>query len=122
MQEMNDKFDILEGKLAYDIELKFKSERLKMGIFNPNPDRLAIDPFSNIKRMLLLKADKMELEKLFSLKSDKNEMNNIIQLQKIMSRQFKYILVLFIEFINMQKIRADDTKGSFETRLKELMQ
>ena len=119
---MNDKFDNLEGKLSYDIELKFKSERLKMGILNPNPDRLAIDPFANIKRMLLLKADKMELEKLFSLKSDKGEMDNIVLLQKIMSRQFKYILVLFIEFINMQKIRADDTKGSFETRLKELMQ
>lgn len=93
-----------------------------MGIFNPNPDRFAIDPFANIKRMLLLKADKMELQKLFSLKSDKNELNNIIELQKIMSRQFKYILILFIEFINMQKIRADDTKGSLETRLKELMQ
>ncbi len=51
-----------------------------MGIFNPNPDRFAIDPFANIKRMLLLKADKMELEKLFSLKSDKNELNNIIEL------------------------------------------
>jgi len=29
---------------------------------------------------------------------------------------------MFIEFINMQKIRVDETKGSFETRLKELMQ
>lgn len=80
IEQMNDKYDNLEGKLSYDIELKFKSERLKMGIFNPNPDRFAIDPFANIKRMLLLKADKMELEKLFSLKCDKNELNNIIEL------------------------------------------
>lgn len=49
-----------------------------MGILNPNPDRLAVDPFSNLKRMVLLKADKMEVEKLFSLKCDKNEINNII--------------------------------------------
>jgi len=80
IEQMNDKFDNLEGKLLYDIELKFKSERLKMGILNPNPDLFAIDPFANIKRMLLLKADKMELEKIISLKSDKNELSNIIEL------------------------------------------
>ena len=44
--------------------MKFKSERLKMGIQNPTGDMLAVDSVSNIKRMINLKADRSELERI----------------------------------------------------------
>jgi len=44
--------------------MKFKSERLKMGIQNPTGDILAIDSVSNIKRLIAMKADRQDLDRI----------------------------------------------------------
>lgn len=49
-----------------------------------------------------MKADKIDIEKLYDIKSNKIETDNMINVQQIFSKQFKQILVLFIELISLQ--------------------
>lgn len=67
-----------------------------------------------------MKAEKKDIERLFELKSNKIDIENILDVQTIMSKQFKHILVLFVEITNCLQVKANDTKGSLEKRLKNL--
>lgn len=75
----------------------------------------------NVKRSISLKADKVELERLFELKSNKVDSENILDIQTIMTKQFKHILVLFIEIVNCQSLKAKETKFTMENRIQNLM-
>ena len=48
-----------------------------------------------------MKADKVDIEKLFQIKSDKDETDNMMRVQKDLSNQFRNILVLFVELIHL---------------------
>ena len=88
-----------------------------MGVSNPNKDVLANDGGDgSLKKMMLMKADKIDIEKIYDIKSNKIDTDNMLEVQAMMHKQFKHILVLFIEFINIQSVRADDTRGAFEKR------
>jgi hypothetical protein len=63
----------LENSVFEVIENKFKRERIKMGIFSPMGDILAPENSANLKKMLMMKADKIDIERLFEVKSDKND-------------------------------------------------
>lgn len=51
-----------------------------MGIQSPNPDILAPNDNAIMKRALLLKAEKVDLEKLHQIKANKLEFYNLIEL------------------------------------------
>ena len=53
-------------------EKEFKREKLKIGIQSPNTDALATssDGGQNIKKILVMKADKVDIEKMYELKED----------------------------------------------------
>lgn len=61
------------------IEKKFKREKLKMGVSNPNTDVLASDGNQNIKKLLIMKADKVDIEKIYEIKSNKADTDNMIE-------------------------------------------
>lgn len=48
-----------------------------------------------------MKADKVDIEKLFEIKSNKIDTDNMLEVQDIMNKQFKHILILFIELLNL---------------------
>ena len=81
----------------------------------------SMEGLENIKRMLSLKADKADLEKLDLMKCNKVDSENMLDIQSIMCRQFQHILVLFIEIINCQVKKESDTKQAGEARMQNLI-
>lgn len=51
-----------------------------MGVQSPNPDILAPNDNALMKRALLLKAEKIDLEKLHKIKANKIDLYNSIEL------------------------------------------
>lgn len=68
-----------------------------------------------------MKADRIDLERVFELKSNKIDLENILDVQSIVTKQFKQILVLLIECVNCQANRSNDTKQALEVRNKQLI-
>ena len=116
MKQISDFAQGLEESVNNTIEKKFKREKLRMGVQNPGTDILSSDGTSNLKKLMIMKADKVDIEKIYEIKSDKVDTNNMLEVQQLMSKQFKHILVLFIEVINLHSVRAGDTKGSVDKR------
>ena len=69
----------LEESVNHTIEKKFKREKLRMGVQSPNTDILASDGSSNIKKLMIMKADKVDIEKIYEIKSDKVDTNNMLE-------------------------------------------
>jgi hypothetical protein len=63
------------------IEKKFKREKLRMGVQNPGTDILSSDGTSNLKKLMIMKADKVDIEKIYEIKSDKVDTNNMLEVQ-----------------------------------------
>lgn len=61
---------------------------------------LAGEGAANLKKIIGMKADKTDLEKLFEIKSNKIDIENVLDIQTIIGKQFKHILVLFMEITN----------------------
>ena len=57
-----------------------------------------------------MKADKSELDKLYEQKTNKIDFENILDIQEIMSKQFKHIVVLFIEMLNCYNVKLNESK------------
>ena len=53
------------------IERKFKKEKLKAGIHEKNADVFSPQGGISFQKKLLMKADKIDIEKIFEIKSDK---------------------------------------------------
>lgn len=102
--------------IEHNIDKKFKREKMKHKVQSPPGDILTGDMSANLKRLLIMKADKMDIEKLYEIKSNKAETDNMIDVQTMMHKQFKHILVLFIELLNIQSVKSDDTRGVIEKR------
>ena len=75
-----------DDKLSDAIERKFKRERLKHGQQAPETDALAQDGGANLKRVLIMKADKVDLEKLYEIKSNKVDTDNMLDIQSLMQK------------------------------------
>jgi hypothetical protein len=50
-----------------------------MGVQSPGTDILASDGGSNIKKLMIMKADKVDIEKIYEIKSDKVDTNNMLE-------------------------------------------
>jgi hypothetical protein len=59
-----------------------------------------------MKKLMIMKADKIDIEKIYEIKSNKCDTDNMLEVQQLMSKQFKHILVLFIELINLHSVGA----------------
>lgn len=69
---------------------------------NNNKEGLATTEGLNaLRSMLSMKADVTDLERLYELKINKVDFENVLDIQSVMSKQFKHILVLFMEIINL---------------------
>ena len=55
-----------------------------------------------------MKADKMDLERLFEIKCNKEELDSLLGAQSTMHMQFKHILSLFIEIVNLFAVTKPD--------------
>lgn len=53
---------------------------MKAGSFGPESDILAQDTGANQKRLLIMKADKVDLEKLYEIKSNKVDTDNMLDI------------------------------------------
>ncbi len=62
---------------------------------------LAIDSVSNIKRMIAMKADRQELDRMQNNKFNKNEAHKLFKNFNNLADQCKYLLVLVYEFISL---------------------
>ena len=82
--ELNSEY---ENKLCDAVERRFKREKIKAGGFGPETDILAQDGGANLKRLLIMKADKVDLEKLYEIKSNKIDTDNMLDIQKMMQKQ-----------------------------------
>ena len=71
---------------------------------------MSSEGLENVKRMMTMKAEQKDIERLYALKSNKVDVENVLDVQTIMSKQFKHILVLFVEITNCQMLKANDTK------------
>ena len=47
----------------------------------PNQDILASDGVTNFKKQLIMKADKVDIEKLYEIKSNKVDTENMLEVQ-----------------------------------------
>lgn len=68
-----------------------------------------------------MKADKMDIEKIYDMKSNKKDTEIMLDCQQMICKYFKQLLVLFIEVVNFQVTKAGDTKQSIETRQAHLI-
>ena len=93
-----------------------KNAQNKYGLGGPVIDILQSDAGSNVKKALMMKADKIDIEKIYEMKSNKVDTDNMLDCQELMCKYFKQILVLFIELVNNQMLRKSESKNSFEKR------
>jgi hypothetical protein len=96
-------------QVSSTIERMFKREKLRMGLYSPDGDVLASESSANLRKVLAMKADKVDLERLYELKSNKVDTDSMIGSQHTISKQFQHILVLFIEVISLLQTRPNDT-------------
>ena len=73
-----------------------------------------------LKTMMQMKADKNDLERVCELKCNKIDFENILDIQNIMCKQFKHILVLFFEMLNCETSKVHDTRQGQEKKLRNL--
>jgi phosphoribosylformylglycinamidine (FGAM) synthase PurS component len=102
------------------IETALHNEKVKNSQ-NPLADVFGSDGAAHLKRLLLHKADKIDIEKMYEIKADKKETTNVVQAVKSMTDFFKQILVMFISLASAQTIKANDTTNSIENRNKNLV-
>lgn len=82
------------------VEEKMKEMHQMHGEGGIVADVMGVDPGLQMKKALLMKADKMDIEKIYEIKSNKQDTENMLDCQQLMCKQFKQILVLFIELVN----------------------
>ena len=71
--------DTMKDELKMNIELKFKHECLRMGLKSKNGDPLGYDLGTHWAKKLAMKADKLDIEKIYEIKSDRIESSKMIQ-------------------------------------------
>ena len=72
-------------------------------------------------KVLSLKADKNDLEKLHEIKTDKEDTENLLELIMEMNRQVQHVIVILSESLKLNLIKANDTKNSRENKSHELI-
>lgn len=81
------------------IDTSIHNDRVK-NLQNPLSDVFGSDGAAHLKRLLIHKADKLDIEKMYEIKADKKETTNVCQAVKSMTDYFKQMLVMFIALAN----------------------
>lgn len=68
----------LDEQIERTCQKNFKDFRIKMGIKIPNQDVLLNEPNKDFKREMIMKADKVDIEKLYEIKSNKQSTDNML--------------------------------------------
>lgn len=100
----------MEQTLTDKIGQMFKKEKLKQGIKNRNTDHLAPEENVFVKKQILMKADKVDIEKLYEIKSDRFVTDKMLHVQQILSTHLKHVLIFFSELIDLHSRQAMDNK------------
>ena len=77
---------------------------------------------NGIIKVLSLKADKTDIDKLDETKQSREEAENFMELLVQMNSQIQHAVVILNESLKMNLIKADDTKLAKENKSLELMQ
>lgn len=76
---------------------------------------------TGLLKVLSLKADQNDLEKLHEMKTNKEDTENMIDLIVEMNRLIQHIIVLLNETLKINLIKANDTRLARENRSHELI-
>jgi len=95
---------------------KMKSQPQMMGIAN-----IMNEGEGGLLKVLSLKADQNDLEKLHEIKTNKVDTENLIDLIIEMNRLVQHIIVLQNETLKINLIKANDTRQAKENRSHELI-
>lgn len=68
-----------------------------------------------------MKADRESIDILHKVKTNKIDTEMIKDVQIMMSKQFKQILVLFVEMVNCQTAKLHESKHTYEGRIDNLV-
>ena len=122
-KKLDDFRAFMSEEMNSQIQNALKKEKMKapQKKENLNDTAMLSSEQREIKKTLTLKADKTDLDKLFTIKSNRVDTENILDVQSIMAKQFKHILVLFVEIVNCQTLKANETKYSLENRIQKLL-
>ena len=103
----------------YDREQKV--EKVKQE--GENGDILQGENGKRIKKLLSMKADKIDLETIYQIKSNKKDTEGLLGTQVTMNNYFKHILTLFIEIVDVQvAMKPNESKLGQEKRAGEIVQ
>ena len=76
---------------------------------------------AGLAKVLSLKADKNDLEKIHEIKTNKEDTENMMDLIVEMNQQIQHTVVLLNETLRLNLQKPSDTKLSKENRLHELL-
>ena len=76
---------------------------------------------TGLAKVLSLKADKNDLEKIHEIKTNKEDTENMMDLIVEMNQQIQHTVVLLNETLRLNLQKPSDTKLSKENRLHELL-
>lgn len=76
---------------------------------------------NGILKVLSLKADQNDLEKLHELKTNKEDTENMMDLIIEMNRILQHVIVMLNETLKINLIKANDTRFAKENRCNELI-
>lgn len=80
----------------------------------------AADGLQALKSMMQMKADQSDLERLYDVKINRVDFESMLDVQGVMSKQLKHVLVLMIEVINCLQGKAQEARQAKEKRIENL--
>ena len=122
LEQVDEFQDRLPEMVQKCVEEKMKEMQQQYGEGGMVADIMGVDPALQMKKALLMKADKIDIEKMYEIKSNKQDTENMLDCQQLMCKQFKHILVLFIELVNFSNnARKNEPSQHIENRSQTLI-
>jgi hypothetical protein len=75
----------------------------------------------SLSKVISMKADKDDLERLNTMKANKEETENMMDMIVTLNRQLQHTIVLLNESLKLNLIKANDTRQAKENRSQQLM-
>lgn len=112
----------LEETMDEKIAEQARRERNKHTLASQKASAIsAADGLAALKSMLQMKADQSDLERLYEVKINRVDFENMLDVQGVMSKQLKHVMVLMIELIGCMQGKAQDTTQSRNKRIENLI-
>ena len=75
----------------------------------------------NLMKLMVLKADKVELDQVREVKANKVDLENMLELQNIVIKQFRQTVVLVVESINCITSQPNQSRLQVEKKIDGLL-